>query len=140
MRSLDCDLGRDPTRQGELFVAVTDEGTIAGTLTLLWSDPIFWGERDDAGYVHRLAVRRSHAGIGRPLLDWADAVVGKRRAYLCVDVMSENVRLRRYYERLGFHRVREISGPASHPHGATDTPWTATLYERRCQGLAEDQR
>ncbi len=44
-------------------------------MNLQWSDPFFWGDNDtDAGYVHRLAVRRDHAGrgFGEALLAWAD--------------------------------------------------------------------
>src|SRR5207245_549380 len=51
-------------RNGELHVAELDGATVA-TVTLQWSDPRFWGGADlDAGYVHRLVVRRAHAGEG----------------------------------------------------------------------------
>jgi GNAT superfamily N-acetyltransferase len=70
---------------GELFVAEID-GALNATLTLQWRDPRFWGDMPavalgDAGYVHRLAVRRSCAGrgIGYRLLDWADGQVRAKR-------------------------------------------------------------
>jgi GNAT superfamily N-acetyltransferase len=123
----------DGIKRGEVFVAVRAGGAVAGTFTLLWSDPLFWEARDDAGFVHRLAIRRSQAGLGRRLLVWADAEAARRgRRYLCVDVMSQNGPLCRYYERLGFSRVGEITGPVSHPHAAAGGGWRATLYERPC--------
>lgn len=117
-------------RQGEVYVAVS-EGEIVATITVVSSDPPFWGDRDDALFVHRLAVRRSHAGVGRELIEW---IVGQTlqggRSFVCLDCFSANERLRRYYEELGFRRVKEISGPMEHPHEAADDHWTATLYEK----------
>jgi GNAT superfamily N-acetyltransferase len=117
-------------RRGELYVA-TDAGGVVGTVTLLWSDPPFWGDRDDAGFVHRLAVRRSHAGLGRKLLTWAEGQVAERgRPFVCLDTLSSNARLRRYYEDLGFRRVGEITGPVGHPTDPALGAWRATLYEK----------
>ncbi|MHB8437322.1 MAG: N-acetyltransferase [Acidimicrobiales bacterium] len=80
--------------------------------------------------LHRLAVRRRYAGIGQATIEWAQQqVVAHRRAYLCLDCLSSNARLRRYYEDLGFHRVGEINGPLDHPHSAAHGAWRATLYE-----------
>jgi GNAT superfamily N-acetyltransferase len=117
-------------QRGELYVA-TEDGDVVGTVTLLWSDPPFWGDRQDAGVVHRLAVRRSHTGSGRALLDWAEGqVVAKGRSFLCLDTLSSNTRLRRYYEDLGFRAVGEITGPADHPTDPALGQWRATLYEK----------
>jgi GNAT superfamily N-acetyltransferase len=124
-------LVRDALDRAEVFVA-NGGGDVVGTLMLQWRDPLFWGDRDDAGFVHRLAIRRSHAGVGRSLLEWAEQrAVEQGRAFLCVDCMTENLSLRRYYESLGFVEVGEIEGTTSHPHGATtQLTWRATLYER----------
>ncbi len=55
---------RDQTRHGEVFLAKLGEETV-GTVTLQWSDQIFWKEApSDAGYVHKLVVRRTYAGRG----------------------------------------------------------------------------
>jgi GNAT superfamily N-acetyltransferase len=117
-------------RREELYVA-TVEGAIVGTVTLQWLDPPFWGDRQDAGFVHRLAVRRSHAGCGRTLLDWAERkAVERGRSFLCLDTLSSNTRLRRYYEDMGFRVVREISGPADHPTDPALGRWLAVLYEK----------
>lgn len=116
--------------RGELYV-VEAGGEIRGTITLALSDPEFWGDRDDAAFVHRLAIRRSARGLGRELVAWADeAAAAAGRRYLCLDCISTSVRLRRYYEDLGFRCVGERSGPASHPHTAAHGPWRAALYER----------
>jgi protein-tyrosine phosphatase len=111
--------------QGDFHLARLD-GEAAGTLALVWSDPIFWGERpDDAGYVHALAVRRACVGrgLGGPLLAWAEEqVAGTGRRYLRLDCRAENGELRRYYERHGFEPRGEV---------AVDE-FTSALYERRC--------
>lgn len=57
----------------EVYVVHEDDAIIA-TVALQWSDEMFWGTRDpDAGYVHRLVVRRDRAGadLGAWILDWA---------------------------------------------------------------------
>jgi GNAT superfamily N-acetyltransferase len=117
-------------RRGELYVASDQRGPV-GTVTLQWSDPLFWGDRHDAGFVHRLAVRRSYAGAGRFLLEWAEAEVRARgRSFVCLDTLTSNTRLRRYYEDLGYRPVGEISGPAEHPTDPALGAWRTTLYEK----------
>jgi GNAT superfamily N-acetyltransferase len=79
----------------------------AGTFSLQAADPVMWGERaPDALYLHGLAVRRHHAGLGRELLAWAERAAGAAgKRYLRLDCMAANPRLRAYYERAGFaHR------------------------------------
>jgi ribosomal protein S18 acetylase RimI-like enzyme len=116
--------------RGQLYVAV-EGAEVVGTITLQWSDPTFWGNRSDAGFFHRLAVKRSHAGLGRSLIDWADVQSEQHgRPYLCLDAVASNRRLRDYYEALGFEEVGEIEGPREHPHSAAHGRWQATLYER----------
>jgi GNAT superfamily N-acetyltransferase len=94
--------------RGEVYVAEVDGDPVA-TMTLLWDDPMYWGDRPpDAVYVHKLAVSRACAGqrIGEVLVDWADktaAVAG--RQFLRLDCLGDNPGIRSYYERLGFeHR------------------------------------
>ncbi len=116
--------------RGELHV-VTVDAEIVGTVTLQWSDPTFWGDRVDAGFVHRLAVSRSHPGLGPTILSWAgQQVVDRGRRFVCLDCLSDNVRLRRYYEQLGFRAVGEVAGPAGHPTDPRLGGWRAALYEK----------
>lgn len=115
---------------GDLYV-VDGGPSIAATFTLQWTDPMFWGDRVDAGFLHRLGVRRSHAGLGSDILQWAFAKARSRgRQYLCLDCLSTNGRLRRYYEDHGFSVVGELAGPPDHPHTVAHGLWTAVLYER----------
>lgn len=117
--------------RGDLYVAVEEPEVVGGTITLQWSDPMFWAERCDAGFFHRLAIRRSHTGLGRRLIDWADYHTEQRgRPYLCLDAMTSNRRLRDYYEDLGFEEVGQIEGPREHPHASAHGRWQATLYQR----------
>jgi GNAT superfamily N-acetyltransferase len=86
----------------------------------------------DAGYVHRLAVVRAHAGrgLGSRLLDWADEQVWARdRTWLRIDVVTDYRRLRRYYESAGFLHRRDVAGEFVMRDG-TRRPWTTSLYER----------
>ena len=94
--------------RGEVYVAELD-GDIAATVTLLWDDPTYWGERpEDAAYVHKLAVSRACAGqrIGQAIVEWADATAAAAgREFLRLDCLRDNPGIRAYYERLGFeHR------------------------------------
>ena len=99
--------------RNELFVAEETPGTAIGTLTLQWEDVPFWGVRPpDAGYVHRLAVRRDRAGqnVGGRMLAWAEGEVRARgRGFVRLDCLKESSRLHRYYESFGFRRVGEVT-------------------------------
>ena len=98
--------------RGEAYLAWSGADAV-GTVTLQWSDPEFWGEApDDAGYVHKLAIRRRYAGncLGLVLLRWAEreaAAAGKR--YLRLDCLSENQALRAYYAHAGFRYLGEAA-------------------------------
>ena len=94
--------------RGEVYVGELD-GDVAATVTLLWDDPVYWGERvADAAYVHKLAVSRSCAGrrIGQAIVEWADAAAAAAgREFLRLDCLRDNPGIRAYYEGLGFeHR------------------------------------
>jgi GNAT superfamily N-acetyltransferase len=94
--------------RGEIYVAELD-GDLVATVTLLWEDPTYWGERPaDAAYVHKLAVRRACAGqrIGNAIVEWADrTAAAKGRQFLRLDCLRDNPGIRAYYENLGFeHR------------------------------------
>ena len=94
--------------RGEVYVAEVDLEVVA-TVTLLWDDPMYWGDRPaDAAYVHKLAVRRACAGrrIGSAIVEWADMTAAAAgRAFLRLDCLADNPGIRSYYEQLGFeHR------------------------------------
>jgi GNAT superfamily N-acetyltransferase len=117
-----------------LHVAEHD-GSIVATVNLQWSDAMFWGERPpDAGYVHRLVVRRDRtgAGLGATVLDWAsEQVRAAGRDCLRLDVSADNLPLSSYYERLGFAYRGDRGGELTEPDGRVRR-WKTRLYERDC--------
>ena len=112
---------------GECF-AHRPDGKIQGELRLLWSDPEIWVDRpDDAAYVHGLVIDRRHVGaglgLGGRLLEWAEQqALGAGRAFLRLDCVETNVRLRRYYCEQGFREVgrRDLG----------EGWWPAMLFEK----------
>jgi protein-tyrosine phosphatase len=112
----------DHLRRSRFYLA-WDGAEAVGTFCLWDADPELWGERPpDALYLHRLAVRRSHAGLGRDLLARAErltAAAGRR--CLRLDCMAGNPDLRAYYERAGFR----LCGVQRWPNG-----WESSLYEK----------
>lgn len=109
--------------RGEVYLAMQGDEVVA-TVALQWSDPDVWGDvPDDAVYVHRLAVRRPHAGkgLGRRLLRWAEEMAGKHgKQYLRLDCWAENPVLVRYYAGIGFDRRGEVRIGT----------WRGVLYQR----------
>jgi len=100
--------------RGEVYLAELDGDAVA-TVTVLWDDPTYWGERPaDAAYVHKLAVRRACAGqrIGTVIVEWADAIASASgRQFLRLDCLRDNPGIRTYYENLGFeHRGDLVVG------------------------------
>ncbi len=98
--------------RGEVFLAAW-AGSTAGTVTFRWDDTATWGDRPrDAGYVHKLAVRRAlkGRGVGAMILDWAgDRVAREGRTWLRLDCLRSHTALRSYYESLGFHPAGEAT-------------------------------
>jgi GNAT superfamily N-acetyltransferase len=105
---------------GSLYIVWLD-GKSASTFALLEADPLFWPTAgDEALYLHRFAVRRSAAGVGRRAIQWMISEVQRRdRAYLRLDCLTDNPGIRRYYESCGFHAVGETTIERMH----------LTLYE-----------
>lgn len=87
-------------------------GALAATMTIDWEDPLWIDEEGEAGYLHRTAVRRWAAGLGRCLLDRAaDFARGHGCGRLRLDCVVSNVRLRAYCEEIGFvHRGGQAVG------------------------------
>jgi GNAT superfamily N-acetyltransferase len=95
---------------GSLYI-VWLYGTSAATFALLDADPMLWpAAADDALYLHRFAVRRSAAGVGRRAIAWmVDEVRRRGRSYLRLDCREDNPGIRSYYERCGFTAVGETT-------------------------------
>jgi len=110
--------------RGEVYVAKDLKATV-GTITLQWSDMKFWGDLPpNAGYVHKLAIKRSYSGqsLGFRMMEWAET---KARAegmtHLRLDCLASNKTIREYYEKAGFVHVRDTLAPG----------WKASLYEKK---------
>ena len=115
---------RDNIDRGEVYV-VKGFREIVGTITLQWSDKKYWGDiSPDAGYIHKLAIKRSNAGqrLGLRLLNWAETRArAEGKGYLRLDCPASNKTIREYYEKAGFVHVRDTLAPG----------WRASLYEKK---------
>jgi len=105
---------RDEAAAG-LFIVAEDEGQVVGAIRFQLEDQLFWPDIDgrDSAFVHRLAVRRSHAGrgISMALLQWAvDRARASGKRYLRLDCDADRPRPRALYERFGFclHSYRQV--------------------------------
>ena len=88
--------------QGETWL-VEVGGANGGTVTVDWSDAAWSDVCGDAGYIHRMAVRRCCRGLGSVILAWAAEMVRQHnRSALRLDCVASNDRLRAYYETAGF--------------------------------------
>jgi GNAT superfamily N-acetyltransferase len=87
------------------------EGDVVGTLVVEWEDELFWaGYPTDAGYLHRLAVRRRGTGLGAQLLRWAERhTAGAGKPWLRLDCVAWNDPLRAYYERAGYEHAGDVT-------------------------------
>jgi len=117
----------------EAYVARLDSRAV-GTFTLQWSDDAFWpGAAGEAGYVHRIAVRRDARGLGPDLLKAAErATVAAGRKLLRLDCYAGNDVLCRYYERAGFVRRAdiEVRGSADATVPESNVRFLARQYEK----------
>lgn len=92
-------------RKREVYLA-RQENKVVGTITIQWSDPLFWGDTPmDAAYFHRLAIKREYAGkgLGHALVEWAEGTAkAAGKSYLRLNCTFENQRLRQYYEDMDY--------------------------------------
>jgi GNAT superfamily N-acetyltransferase len=94
----------DETRQWK----IVKDGVIACIFSVLYNDPVIWGEerdREPSIYLHRIAINPVFKGRGmmRLIKDWAITYAkqtGKR--YVRMDTWGNNKTLRDYYIRCGF--------------------------------------
>lgn len=115
--------------QGWVYVVFRGD-TLAGSVTIVWQDPLTWGERPEpAGYIHMLLVDRAFAGhrIGRRLLDWAERfILDSGRGLARLDCVRGNQALRRYYAAAGYELVGYRDFPTSTGHSRP--PSTTSCY------------
>lgn len=85
-------------------------GANACCMILQWSDTFFWpnSKENEAGYIHKLCVRREYAGMGLPckMVKFAIEECKKRNVkYLRLDTGWNNKKLCNLYKSLGFEIV-----------------------------------
>lgn len=116
--------------RGETWLVVVG-GAIEATVTLDWSDPVWADTEGSAGYLHRMAVRRQGAGLGRVILAWAaDVALQHGCGALRLDCVSSNGRLRAYYEKAGFAHRGDVTVGGAPGQRLKDGPLTqVSRYE-----------
>ena len=82
----------------------------ASSMILQWYDPLFWpdAKENEAGYIHKLCVRRKYSGMGLSgnMVEYAVSECKKRGiGYLRLDTGWSREPLCNLYESLGFRRV-----------------------------------
>ena len=93
----------------ELYLGFEANEPIA-TMALRKEDPRFWPNANagEALYLHKLSVKRAFAGKGfaDEMVKWAaNHVASIGRSYLRLDCDCSRLKLRSFYERLGFEFV-----------------------------------
>jgi ribosomal protein S18 acetylase RimI-like enzyme len=101
-----------------LLTGVSEENFCVGmigedsacSMILQWYDPLFWseGKKNEAGYIHKLCVRRKYSGMGLSvkMIEFAVEECKKRKIrYLRLDTVWNRESLCKLYESLGFRKV-----------------------------------
>jgi GNAT superfamily N-acetyltransferase len=120
-------------RAGRTWIA-WDDGSPIATITADSQDNSIWPQharRDQAVYVCRLVVSRTHAGrgIGAELLDWA-GMRGLRHhdaRWIRVDVWTTNRALHAYYQQQGFEFYGFCEQADNYPSAALFQKSTAII-------------
>ena len=118
---------------GKTWLVLNDR-EVAGTITLDPADDGVWPaytHQEKAVYVRKVIVRRSYAGLGALLFDWAADVAARVHGarWIRIDVWTTNRRLHAYYQRLGF-QFRDLAEDPDYPSRA--------LFERSTSRLRRD--
>ncbi len=122
-----------PIEAGVAFRVDLPPESPIGAFLLTWeADPYWTGTvAHEAGYLHRLTLRRRMAGqrVAEQVVAWAiEQVKAAHRGYLRLDCLAGAHRLRRYYESFGFRYVTN----------ATVRGFDLALYELDLRSLETD--
>jgi GNAT superfamily N-acetyltransferase len=106
---------------------IVDDEKIAAVFSVMYNDPIIWGERDKdpSVYLHRIAVNPDHKGksIMKVIRHWALwHAKENQKKYLRMDTWGDNETLRNYYIKCGFtyigqHHLEKTNGLPGHYGG-----------------------
>jgi predicted N-acetyltransferase YhbS len=120
--------------QGRLLVLMKDQHVVGG-VTLTETDPLIWTDNTPAFYIHRLVVARYLKGqdIGSVIVDLVEQrAITSGKSVLRLDCWANNDRLKRYYERIGFRKIRDLAMGEAPSLPAHYRNSTTTLFERQC--------
>lgn len=97
---------------GSFYIAHRD-GYPAGVFKLQQEDILFWpdAEPQEALYIHRVAVRRKHAGQGvsSAIIQYAkEQSIAQGRRYLRLDCLASRSKLCAIYEKEGFIKHSDL--------------------------------
>lgn len=121
-RSVGLDVWKDEylTRE-KLIEGITENDFYVGQvlddnaccMILQWNDTLFWpkAKENEAGYIHKLCVRRKYSGIGlsKKMVEFAIEECKKRNIdYLRLDTGWNKIKLCNLYKSLGFKLVGKI--------------------------------
>jgi len=101
--------------QAESYAAVTGGGEIVGVVVIALRVPLI------SGYICGLAVKPAHRnrGIGAALLRHAEGRIFRESPNVFLCVTSFNTAAQRFYARLGYQKIGEITDfaiPGAHEH------------------------
>lgn len=82
----------------------------ATSMILQWCDPIFWPQapENESGYIHKLCVRRSYAGmkLSEKMVEYAIGECKRRGIrFLRLDTYWGSNKLCQLYENIGFKKI-----------------------------------
>lgn len=108
---------------------IVDGETIACVISIMYNDPIIWGEerdKDPAVYLHRIAINPAYKGRNMMVLikEWAlEHAREKGKKYLRMDTWGNNESLRNYYIRCGYtyigqQNLTKVEGLPEHYGGS----------------------
>ncbi|MCP5115819.1 MAG: GNAT family N-acetyltransferase [bacterium] len=103
------------TKSEAYLLRQTGDTKVIGTFRLCWDHAPFWPDRKPAGYLYTLALRPEFIGqgFGKMAIDWvAEQIRARELRWLRLDCIATNMRLRRWYEALGFtyRGTRSVGG------------------------------
>lgn len=98
----------------EDFVVGKVNGEPACAMILTWDDPEYWpnANKNEAGYIHKVCVRRKFAGQQIPwkIFEYAMELCRARNvSYLRLDTYTHSALLRAMYRNLGFTEVGVVT-------------------------------
>jgi len=105
---------------------IVDGNTIACIFSVLYNDPLIWGEerdREPSVYLHRIAVNPACKGrrIMEHIKNWAiDHARQMSKKYVRMDTWGHNKNIRQYYISCGFEYLgqQHLSRPEAHYGGS----------------------